>query len=85
MPTGDISQLVRAAWEEALGKRVEDETDDFFEIGGQSLKATRVIASLRRSTGAKIPLRLIFDAPTFDGFTASVSAFLAGADAGSMS
>ncbi|MFB6366761.1 amino acid adenylation domain-containing protein [Paenibacillus elgii] len=36
-------------------------TDDFFEIGGDSISASRVISVLRSCTDAALPLTLIFD------------------------
>ncbi|MFP3939441.1 MAG: phosphopantetheine-binding protein, partial [Thermoanaerobaculia bacterium] len=37
---------------------------DFFHVGGHSLLATRLLARLRKATGAEMPLSDVFDAPT---------------------
>ncbi len=76
MLPGEVDALVRGVWEDVLDTKIEDDSADFFDIGGHSLMATRVISSLRRATGSKIPLRLIFDHPALRDFTAEVSKFL---------
>lgn len=39
-------------------------TDDFFQYGGDSLAATRVIASLWNAIGVRLPIVALFEAPT---------------------
>jgi acyl carrier protein len=46
--------------------------DHFFELGGQSLVATRVMSRIRRELDIDVPLRKIFQAPVFEDFVASV-------------
>ena len=38
--------------------------DDFFALGGHSLRATRLIGRVRRAFGAEVPIRAVFDHPT---------------------
>ncbi|MEU6587507.1 amino acid adenylation domain-containing protein, partial [Nocardia sp. NPDC046763] len=38
--------------------------DDFFELGGNSLNATRVVARLGAAVGTRVPVRALFEAPT---------------------
>ena len=38
--------------------------DDFFALGGHSLRATRLVGRVRRAFGAEVPIRAVFDHPT---------------------
>ncbi len=51
-------------WEEVLGKEQVGLTDNFFQLGGNSLKAMRMIAQLYRKTGMHIRIDQLFRYPT---------------------
>lgn len=57
-------RTVAEIWQDVLGVPVRRRDDDFFDLGGRSLKATRVRSRLAAAIGAEVPLRLIFDHPT---------------------
>ncbi|MGW1592059.1 amino acid adenylation domain-containing protein, partial [Streptomyces sp. NPDC002386] len=44
--------------------------DDFFALGGHSLRATRLVGKVRRAFGAEVPIRAVFDHPTVARFAA---------------
>lgn len=46
--------------------------DSFFDIGGHSILATRMIFELRKKLGMDVPLNAIFKQPTIKGFAASL-------------
>ena len=49
-------------------------SDNLFDLGGNSLSATRVSARLARRTGHRLPLRTVFDAPDLAAFSAALRA-----------
>jgi hypothetical protein len=48
--------------------------DSFFQLGGTSVLAARVIATVRSIFGADVTLRVLFDRPSPRAFAASVDA-----------
>jgi thioesterase domain-containing protein len=57
------SRLVEI-WEAVLDRRPIGLNDDFFELGGDSLRAARSFALIKRSFGRTLPLGTLFQAPT---------------------
>lgn len=53
-----------AIWQEVTGVREVGLHDDFFDLGGHSLLAVELFAAIERSTGARLPLATVFEAPT---------------------
>uniref|UniRef100_UPI003FD82F02 condensation domain-containing protein n=1 Tax=Pseudomonas sp. TaxID=306 RepID=UPI003FD82F02 len=73
-PVTELEQQVAAVWAEILGAERVGLTDHFFEMGGHSLLAMRVISRLRHLLGREVPLRSLFEQPRLQGFVASVLA-----------
>ncbi|MFP8960444.1 amino acid adenylation domain-containing protein, partial [Streptomyces nanhaiensis] len=65
-PETPRQKLVCALFEDVL--RLPRDTvgadADFFDLGGDSLLATRLLARLRHETGAEVPVTALFDGPT---------------------
>jgi len=57
-------KAVAEVWAEVLEKSPIAITDNFFDLGGDSLKAMEVIARLHASLGVEIPLLAFFEDPT---------------------
>lgn len=60
-----IAQTVARVWQEVLQMPVGGPEDDFFDAGGDSLKAIRFIFDLERALGLELSLTLITEAPKF--------------------
>ncbi|MFC9162401.1 amino acid adenylation domain-containing protein [Streptomyces fungicidicus] len=65
-PTTPEQALVCALFEDVLQLPRESVGVDagFFDLGGDSLLATRLLARLRHETGAEIPITALFETPT---------------------
>jgi phthiocerol/phenolphthiocerol synthesis type-I polyketide synthase E len=60
-----------------LGTREIGLTDDFFDVGGDSLLASQFIAFVRGQFGIRIPLRRFFADPTITGIAALIDELFA--------
>ena len=63
-PLGPIEEVVASIWAEVLGIEQIGATDNFFDIGGQSLKAVQVVVRLLEVLRVELPVTTIFEAPT---------------------
>ncbi|HBP88789.1 MAG TPA: amino acid adenylation domain-containing protein [Nitrospirales bacterium] len=63
-PRNVLEELLVKVWQEVITVEKIGIHDHFFDIGGQSLLATQVIARLRQALDLDIPLRIIFEHPT---------------------
>jgi acetoacetyl-CoA synthetase len=67
-----LVQSIRQAWEEILEITPIGLEDNYFEIGGDSLKGMRLVAAIRRRTGREIPVSMLFGSPTIAGLAAQI-------------
>jgi glyine---[glycyl-carrier protein] ligase len=63
-PRTPEEQVLAEAFAEVLGLDQVGIDDNFFERGGQSLLAARLIARIRALMGVEVPIQTIFEAPT---------------------
>ncbi|MBS7234201.1 amino acid adenylation domain-containing protein, partial [Flavobacterium psychroterrae] len=66
MPRNETEEQLLYIWKELLGKEKISVTDNFFEIGGHSLKAIRLIGQIHKIFNVKIDLKSIFSKPTLE-------------------
>jgi thioesterase domain-containing protein/acyl carrier protein len=62
-PTTEIEKLISKIWCESLKKEKIDLNADFFEIGGHSLLAVKVLSQIEKELDKKFPLNIIFKYP----------------------
>jgi hypothetical protein len=68
VPAGDLEPLVARVWGEALGIDGIGRDDGFFDLGGNSLIAARVLAGLRATLPVDVDLTdVLGDPPTVAG------------------
>jgi thioesterase domain-containing protein/acyl carrier protein len=63
-PNGAMESRLVELWEAVLDKRPIGVNDDFFELGGDSLRAVRLFAQIGEVLKLTIPLGSLFQAPT---------------------
>jgi amino acid adenylation domain-containing protein len=66
-PCCEIERMILAIWAQFLHEIRFGTTDRFFEIGGHSLLAARVLARILSTFGVEVTLREFFDRPTVQG------------------
>ncbi len=63
-PQTPMEKALAEIWHQVLGIASVGIHDNFFDVGGHSLQATRVIARLRAAMHVDFPLRTFFEKPT---------------------
>ncbi|SEP61869.1 amino acid adenylation domain-containing protein [Streptomyces sp. yr375] len=77
-PRTALERTVVQVWEDILGDGPVGVRDHFFERGGHSLKATRVVSRLRGLLGLDVPMRSLFRHPVAEDFARALASL--GAD-----
>nr|WP_280494966.1 amino acid adenylation domain-containing protein [Nocardia farcinica] len=75
-PRGPVQRLVAATFAEVVGipaERVGAESD-FFDLGGNSLLATKLAARLGAARGVRVPVAAVFEAPTVEALARRLDA-----------
>ncbi|KAJ5747181.1 uncharacterized protein N7511_008877 [Penicillium nucicola] len=74
----ELIALARDLWSSLLGvPRISDE-DDFFTLGGSSIKSATLISKLRLNMGRTISMRALHENPRFSDFVAYLKEFAEG-------
>jgi len=63
-PQDPSEQLLARIWAKILKVKRVGRHDDFFELGGQSLLAVRLISEIEKLTNLRLPLATLLQAPT---------------------
>ncbi|MEO7361068.1 MAG: amino acid adenylation domain-containing protein [Gemmatimonadaceae bacterium] len=73
-PRSTIEHEVVQIWERLLSpSRPISVLDDFFDIGGHSLLAIRMLAEIERMRGVRVPLAWLFESSTVEALAARLS------------
>jgi len=72
-PRNATERAVARLWADVLGVEGVGVHDNFFDLGGHSLRATRIIACLRDELGQQVSLQTLFDHPTIAGLVQALA------------
>jgi nonribosomal peptide synthetase DhbF len=71
-PRDSDEEMIARIWSEVLEIPEVGITENFFELGGQSLLATQVISRINDRCGVSFDLRVLFEQPTVQGLATAV-------------
>lgn len=80
-PKDDAERIVAEAWKSVLNPDRLDVEADFFALGGNSLIATQLVSRINAASGADLPIRAVFEAPSVAGLSEKLREALAGGGA----
>jgi len=69
-PRTSNEKLVADIWEEMMGLNQISIFDNFFQLGGRSLVAVKIMARLEQETGKRLPLATLFEYSTVEKLAA---------------
>ncbi len=78
-PRTEAEERLASIWKEVLNLEKVGVYDNFFDLGGHSLKATQVMSQLRRIVNVDLPLKLLFESPTISGLAEHIQSAPSGA------
>jgi nonribosomal peptide synthetase DhbF len=81
-PRTELERVMAGMWAQVLGVDRVGIDDNFFDLGGQSLLAARLISRIRSVLGLEAGIQDLFDAPTVAGLAARLAGGLAGGGSG---
>jgi amino acid adenylation domain-containing protein len=79
-PRTPAEEILAGIWSETLGVERVGVHDGFFDLGGHSLIATRMIARVREAFRVELSVRKLFEAPTVAGLAGEVESALRSAE-----
>src|SRR5262249_10345560 len=63
-PQGELEVQVAGIWADLLGRDRVGAEENFFEVGGHSLLAARLVGRIASKLDVELPLRTVFEQPT---------------------
>ncbi len=71
-PSTPVEEIVAGVFAEVLGVERVGADDDFFDLGGNSLVATQLVARLTAALDARVSVRALFDTPRVADLAAGI-------------
>ncbi len=77
-PSGVVEELLAGIYGQVLGLGRVGVDESFFDLGGDSLSAMRVVAAVNKVLGTQVSVRVLFEAPTVAGLARCVGVGVGG-------
>ncbi|WP_143021615.1 non-ribosomal peptide synthetase, partial [Paenibacillus sp. OK060] len=71
-PSSETEQTLAHIWSEILGVEGISATASFFDLGGHSLKAIRMVSAIRKELGVAVSLQELFQKPILEELAATI-------------
>jgi amino acid adenylation domain-containing protein len=72
-PLSPVEQILAGIWREVLGVKEVGRDDNFFDLGGHSLRVLQVTSRVRKLFRVQLPMRSLFEVPTVRGLSERIS------------
>lgn len=73
LPGSELENLISTVFSDALQSNTIQPSDNFFNIGGNSIIAAEVVGHLERDLNLSLPIATLFEAPTVSSLAAAVA------------
>ena len=73
-PRSETEQALAEIWQELLGAAQVGAQDNFFDLGGHSLRAMTLVSRIHQQFEVEVSLRDVFGHPTLEGLAAVIAA-----------
>ncbi|HKY10203.1 MAG TPA: phosphopantetheine-binding protein, partial [Candidatus Binatia bacterium] len=64
LPRNLLERTIAQIWGDVLGHETVDVHEHFYDLGGESLQALRIMAKIRQTLNVQVDLQSLIDAPT---------------------
>jgi amino acid adenylation domain-containing protein len=71
-PRTPVEELLAGIWSEVLDVRLVGIRDNFFDLGGHSLRAAQMVSRVRDVFQKALPIRVLFENPTIEALAAFI-------------
>ncbi|SDO82156.1 Acyl carrier protein, partial [Pedobacter steynii] len=75
-PRNNTEERLLLIWQDILGREQIGVKDNFFDLGGHSLKAVRIISQIKKQFKLELNIKELFYAPTIEGVAANIDSIL---------
>lgn len=74
-PATEMEHRLALIWQELLQHEQISVAANFFDLGGHSLNAVRLMSTIREATGKALPISILFKAPTIRALAVQVESY----------